>query len=250
MKILSWNICCLPNVINLYQNPKLMIHNIITTLQYYDADIICLQEVFDTYCIKELKNAFSSYTIIYDTKGPRSAINSGLMTLSKHPLIDYGYHEYRIKCGEDRMSCKGFMYCAYRINKRDIIIYNTHLNNDTPLISLFSNSTKVIQRELEQLFVHVYKTSKVCKHIFVCGDFNSEPYRIKTLLNTFYATKHIGICGFEHEPTLGNTNKTIDHILYVSHKHNVQSIQMTQQNYNYPIFSDHYLLEKQIKCIP
>ena len=91
MKIISWNICCLPNAINLYLNPKCVIDNIITTLQYFKSDFICLQEIFDRTCIERIKDAMSSYNIIYDTKGPKSAINSGLMILSKYPLVDYDF---------------------------------------------------------------------------------------------------------------------------------------------------------------
>jgi endonuclease/exonuclease/phosphatase family metal-dependent hydrolase len=249
MKILSWNICCLPNVINLYQNPKFVIDNIIQTLHYYDADIICLQELFDQYCINEIKRTFTKYTILYDTKGPKAAINSGLMILSKHPLIDYGFHEFKSKCGEDRMSCKGFIYGVYKINEKHVTIYNTHLNNDKPIINFFSNSSSVIQRELEQLFIHIYKTNKVCSTIFACGDFNSEPYKIKAFLNTFYATHRLRIEGFASESTLITENKAIDHILYISNSKNINNITLEQKVYRFNVFSDHCLVEKTITGI-
>ena len=110
MKIITWNVCCLPNIINLYQNPQYVISNIKKTIQSFKADIICLQEVFDNYCIEKLKSTFINYHVLYDKKRFGKPINSGLMILSKLPLIDYGFHEYKSKCGEDRMSCKGFLY--------------------------------------------------------------------------------------------------------------------------------------------
>ena len=67
MRILSWNICCLPNYINLYQNPNCVIDNIIRTISYFKADFICLQEIFDTKAIETIKRKMSNYNIIYDT---------------------------------------------------------------------------------------------------------------------------------------------------------------------------------------
>lgn len=247
MKIISWNICCLPNVINLYQNPKCVIDNIIKTLQFFKADFICLQEIFDKTCIDIIKKAMSSYNIIYDTKGPKSAINSGLMILSKYPLVDYGFHEFKSKCGEDRLSCKGFIYGVYKYNDEHIIIYNTHLNNDTPIFNLYSNSTEVIHNQLTQLFIHIYKSSKVCNNIIVGGDFNSEPYFIGSFLNTFYATKKLFISGFSHENTLCEEQKAIDHILYISKKRPTNTLIFTQNNYSFPLFSDHLLIIKNIE---
>lgn len=246
MKILTWNVCCLPNVINLYQNPEKNIKSIIQTLEYYNADFICLQEMFDVTCIREIETSFPNYSVVYDIKGSKSAINSGLMILSKHLLIDYGFHEYKSKCGEDRMSCKGFIYGVFHYNNRNIVIYNTHLNNDKPLLNFFSKPSRVLQSQLEQLFIHVYKTTKQCSHIFVQGDFNSEPYQLLTFLRTFYATKKLYIKGFEYTPTIiGKPSKTIDHILHVTqYNSDSNKITMTQNTYNYNLFSDHYLVEK------
>ena len=47
LKILTWNIAALPRLINLFGNPSERINGIIEYLKEVDADIICLQEVFD-----------------------------------------------------------------------------------------------------------------------------------------------------------------------------------------------------------
>ena len=246
MKVISWNICCLPNPINLYQNPKCVIENIIDTLKYFKADFICLQEIFDRTCIERIKKSMSNYNIIYDTKGPKSAINSGLMILSKYPLVDYGFHEFKSKCGEDRLSCKGFMYGVYKYKDEHILMYNTHLNNDTPIFNIYSNITDVIKDQLTQLFIHVYKSTKVCKHIIIGGDFNSEPYFICSFLNTFYATKELYISGFSTNNTLCEEQKAIDHILYISKRCPTSTLVLEQNNFSYPLFSDHLLIIKNI----
>ena len=47
MKIVTWNIACLPRYLNIFSNPMNRIASILNKLSKYDADIICLQEVFD-----------------------------------------------------------------------------------------------------------------------------------------------------------------------------------------------------------
>ena len=248
MKIVSWNICCLPNYANLYQNPVYVIDNIIKVLKICKADVICLQEIFDTKCIDTIKKHMSNYNIIYDTKGPKSFINSGLMILSKLPLMNYGYHEYQSKCGEDRLSCKGFLYSVLQYNKKNIVIYNTHLNNDTPIFNFYSNSNTIIDNQLSQLFIHVYKTTKVCANVIVSGDFNCEPYYLGKFINTFYATKDLLINGFNSQSTLCDEDRCIDHVLHISDKDkNKQSynkqLNIKQTNTKLILFSDHKLIE-------
>ena len=245
MKIISWNVCCLPDYANLYQNPKYVIENIVNILENIKADVICLQEIFDTYSIEIIKSRLSNYNIIYDTKGPKSFINSGLMMLSKHPILNYGYHEYSSKCGEDRLSCKGFLYCVYKYNNKDVVVYNTHLNNDTPIFNIYSDSIKIINKQLTQLFIHVYRTSKYCKDIIACGDYNCEPYFIGKFINTFYATQNLHIRGFSIKPTLCDEEKAIDHILYISGRTN-NNISMKQNYLSLPLFSDHLMIQKEI----
>ena len=54
MKILSWNIACLPNIINIY-NPKKRFSKIVDMIMKANVDIVCLQEVFDYDIQKKLK---------------------------------------------------------------------------------------------------------------------------------------------------------------------------------------------------
>ena len=55
-KIISYNICALPYYINLYGDPHKRINNIITFLKRVNADVICLQEVFDKKIRKKIIN--------------------------------------------------------------------------------------------------------------------------------------------------------------------------------------------------
>ena len=46
MKIISWNIACLPDIFNLFGTPKYRLKCILNELEKLDPDVICLQEVF------------------------------------------------------------------------------------------------------------------------------------------------------------------------------------------------------------
>ena len=79
MKILSWNIACLPNYCNIFSNPIDRIPRILSIIEKHDADIICLQEVFDKKIrkiiidgenlngvVKDFKQILESYPGVYN----------------------------------------------------------------------------------------------------------------------------------------------------------------------------------------
>ena len=243
MKIVTWNICCLPNIINLYQNPMCVIDKIIDVLISYKSDFICLQELFDKKCIERVKERMSNYSILHDTTSSRKFVNSGLMILSKHKLLASGCEQYKAKCGEDRMSCKGFLYGLYDYNGKNIVVYNTHLNNDTPIFNFYSNPNNVIKKQLTQLFLHIHKASKQYKQIFIGGDFNTETYFLQTFVQNAFFLTNLTIKGFNANTTLINETKTIDHVLYIT-PYKSPVYEETQKNYNFSLYSDHFLIEK------
>ena len=46
IKIISWNIACMPNYINTFGNVECRLENIIKFIELHNPDIISLQEVF------------------------------------------------------------------------------------------------------------------------------------------------------------------------------------------------------------
>ena len=246
MKIISWNICCLPNMVNLYQNPRKVIDGIINIIDKVKPDFICLQEVFDITAINCLKEHFSNYNIIYSRTTRGNFVNSGLMILSKHTLVDSGYHEFKDKCGEDRLASKGFMYGIYKLGNRLTTIYNCHLNNDKPLMNLFSNPYNVIEKQLTQLMLHTHKTINMVGSVIICGDFNTDTYYIKNFLDGCYITQNLHVYGINYTPTVNGENRVIDHILYISINKNTRYRETTKV-LNYACFSDHCMICKEIE---
>ena len=61
IKIISYNICGLPRWYNLFGDPYDRIDKIADFLIKTDADVICLQEVFDSGLIIILKTKLSDY---------------------------------------------------------------------------------------------------------------------------------------------------------------------------------------------
>ncbi len=101
-------------------------------------DVICLQEVFDnmayfglgkdaqTILIEKLREEFPY--IVYDI-GKKSwpAVSSGLMVLSRHPVVDVEFHRYANLAGVDVFSNKGFVAVKVKKGGYFTSIYNTHL---------------------------------------------------------------------------------------------------------------------------
>ena len=68
MKILSWNLTCLPNIINIYSNPKKRFSKIVDMIMKANGGF-CLQEVFDYDIQKKIKeNLKNHYNIYHESK--------------------------------------------------------------------------------------------------------------------------------------------------------------------------------------
>ena len=243
MKIATWNICCLSNFANLYQNPKNSIKNIIKQMRIIKSDIFCLQEAFDKKIRQKLIKEFKNYNVAYEENKEPFKINSGLMVISKFPIIDYGFINFIESCGEDKFANKGFLYIVVKYKNSNTVIVNTHLNNPTPLFSFFSDSSDVLKNQLSQLFHTIYLKFNLYNNIIVCGDFNTNPYFIKNFLKTSLLKNKITIKGFSNQSTVIDEYDTIDHILILnkSAEHHTQN--SVEYIYN-SLCSDHFLIVK------
>ena len=61
LKILTYNICALPNWLNQFSNPKKRIDKIISFIIKINADIICIQEAFDKKIVIKLISELPNY---------------------------------------------------------------------------------------------------------------------------------------------------------------------------------------------
>ena len=244
MKIITWNICCLSNSINLYQNPHNSIKHTITILKSYKADIICLQEVFDATIRNRLKYEFRQYNVAYEETHDRFKINSGLIIFSKYTIINCGFNRFKSNCGEDYWANKGFLYVTIKYNNNYLTLYNTHLNNKNPLFNFFHNGNTIIEQQLIQLFSHIYSKLHTKLYIYLCGDFNTDTFHMKQVLNTSVFRNNIKLHGFSTQTTTNDIYDTIDHILTISKPYDLPPLQeMIKYIYN-PLCSDHYAVMK------
>ena len=186
MKIISWNIACLPELYNLFGTPKYRIENIINEIEKIDPDIFCLQEVFSKKARERLLIYFSKKYHIQMSRNPRSlmlnmiGLSGGLFIASKYPIIESYYHIYQDACGEDWFSEKGFLHIVVKKKKKRISIINTHLNADS-ICSMKDTGSKIRMKQIYDILSYISQKNK-SDYNLICGDLN-ENY-ISKLINT------------------------------------------------------------------
>ncbi|HSX12135.1 MAG TPA: endonuclease/exonuclease/phosphatase family protein [Rhabdochlamydiaceae bacterium] len=174
--ILNLNVCGFADILPmLYGGPtpwKERIDSLINRIEETDADLICLQEVFDP----EAGEAFyerlkSKYPYFYTNIGPRVdviGIPSGLFVASKYKIENpqftlfdkrekvrsYGFFEFDIKSGERHLGH----------------ITTTHLQPfQTP------TAQEIRTKELEQVMKVLQEKAKISQvPFFLCGDLNIQ----------------------------------------------------------------------------
>ena len=185
MKILLWNIADLPSIINKqYNNDDFKMKRIFFLINQLNIDIACLQEVFSNSWRKE----FLFGTFAQDIKETQF-LNSGLMMIHRKQKkilnIPSLYYKYCSSMGEDQFSCKGLMICRRysSVIGGDIIICNTHLQADS--LFGFSEPQKIRKNQMNELSIYLTNSIKPSdKIVIVCGDFNHNIYKLKTIVKT------------------------------------------------------------------
>ena len=176
MKILSWNIACLPEKINHLKNNNNRVKAIIKFIHYKKPDIISLQEVFTTNSRKLLKTYLEKNNYyVYLSPNTHFLLNGGLLLASKYEIIDMDNIIFKNTLGEDALTYKGILYIKIKYKENYINIFNTHLNNNKPLYcinTLYIN--KIIRFQLNEFLEYFY--SKIKNNIYniyiLTGDFN------------------------------------------------------------------------------
>ena len=252
IKILSWNIACLPETINTFKNNKNRIKAIIKFIEYNKPDIISLQEVFTlqsrillTKFLKEKKYK------LYLSPKTNIFLNGGLLLASKYDIIDIDNITFKNTLGEDGLSYKGIIYIKIKYNDKYINIFNTHLNNHKPLYCINKSIIgKIIKFQLNEFLEYFYsKIKDNLNDIYILtGDFNL-PFKSK-YYNCFIKKleKKINILKNNEEIITDNINNIqIDYIKTCFHKN--LKYDKTFKIYTYKQFnklSDHNPLIKKI----
>ena len=176
MKIVSWNIACIPKKYNLFGDPNLRINDIILSILEENADIICLQEVFCKKSRKTCENIFKEKGYNYIMSGEANwGINGGLVLATKYKILHHEENVFRDFCGEDRFAKKGFLFTILKNKDKLISCINTHMNAD-PIIPVAKNSNLT---RIDQFDSIIKKIKKETKHTdamvnVFCGDINTD----------------------------------------------------------------------------
>jgi len=159
MKVFSWNIACMPNYVNTFGNVESRLNNIIKFIEIHNPDIISLQEVFSQNSRDILYNFFTKkkYNVLM-SPDTIFLLNGGLFIASKYKIIASDYKIYKNYIGEDGLCQKGILYCQVKFNNKYINIFNSHLNNDTPLIYYDSKNIPLVKKkQLNEFLIYINK---------------------------------------------------------------------------------------------
>lgn len=213
MKIVTWNIACMPKYINLYGDPQKRINHIIIKLIELDPDIMCLQEVFCCKTRDLLKKEFGKkYNICYSLKTEKKfALNSGLFFATKYKILHDENIIFENSCGEDSLAEKGFQYIILKKNEQIFTCVNTHLNA-IPMISAYGNSDLVRTKQIESILKKILN-KKHNVNIF-CGDINTE-YKSHSQLYLINSLKqNYSNCLFNQTKLSTFQLEQLDYIIY------------------------------------
>lgn len=242
LKIISYNISALPKWFNLNGNPLKRIEEIIDLLIKNDADVICLQEVFDIKIKNRIAQELLKYDFHYKPSNSMFYLSSGLMILSKYNIISKGFEAYNNYSGEDSFSEKGILFITIEINNTVYTIINTHLNANA-IFSLYRRCIKTREKQMDQLLKFVKNSNR--DNILLCGDFNIDLYDYQTMfykITNIYkynisSINFINITTNKKLITCSKSNKQLDYIFYFYNR-------PKHINFNYELIksklSDHY----------
>jgi endonuclease/exonuclease/phosphatase family metal-dependent hydrolase len=194
LKILSFNIWDLP--LFFVKNRKARIKGTAEYLKKLDADIICLQESFDTKHRFYLRDQLTdSYYMAGDTEETKRLLfwkfldmSGGLVIFSKFPILSSEFVSYsrvfNSAVGEV-LARKGFLEAIIKTTKGKVRILNTHLHEET---QLFDRSVRLSQ--LAKLFGLLKQDNLPT---ILTGDFNEEALMHQEKFSALFDSR-----GFKH----------------------------------------------------
>lgn len=103
----------------------------------YRTDIVCLQEIFSdgyrNFMVRTLKD---EYPHALDVAAPSWGTSSGLLVLSKYPILDHRFVPYRKVSGLDRCAEKGVLCALLSVGEQTAVrLFTTHCSasGDAPM---------------------------------------------------------------------------------------------------------------------
>lgn len=203
LRVMSWNLCFLPDPLPLMFGGmlpwKLRIHKAAQFIKDSNADVICLQEVFEEEPALALKELLKDdYHYFYLNIAPKNFgfnpallnINSGLFIASKYPISHPHWCKYTDTCIETAQ--RGFFAFEVENRLKKVCIVTTHL--ESSIVPGMAESIR--EKQLKQMLHHLdekFKEHKTVPPVIVCGDLNiywgaNEPS--DEVIKTFFQDPH------------------------------------------------------------
>jgi endonuclease/exonuclease/phosphatase family metal-dependent hydrolase len=171
VKLLTYN----THLLFTYSSEKrldVMINNILSI----DADIVCLQEVFQVNykyrIIESLINEYPYYVCCNNKDKDWIDENSGLLTLSKYPITDSKFKKYNDRKWHDSYATKGVLATTIDIGK-ELYVFNTHLQT---MYNTKNSYIKILTKQLNEINSLITEYSKDNDRIILVGDLNINGY--------------------------------------------------------------------------
>lgn len=286
LKILDYNAFWRPQLLHMGREEYMRRRSQLLLEKIQDYDVVCLEEGFQfgsdiaKNFIEAAKSLGFKYTLT--AKNPpllsRQVIDSGLMIISKFPILEADSIRYTAGCGVDSFAAKGSIYAKIQIDdKHHVHLFSTHLqasyqNGKDPTVV----DVKVRQAQFDQL--SAFMKTKATDHypVVVVGDLNvNSRYgdEYNSLLEHFTIPEYDCVDTLlktygEHPITFGplvngkvydtvlaepydqGTTQSIDYIYLFSHKNSPIKVdykpkvnEMFVQNEKFVQLSDHYAVE-------
>lgn len=156
-------------------------------LKKEDLDIICIQESFDVKGSRALASIFDDRYVLYHI-GERHPflLGSGLMMISKYPILKAHFVPYPLRLGIDKLAQKGAAMMKIDLGERDgkkVVGYvaTTHAQANTKdskqSAQVRNQQLQLLQEAFENFVKDTSLPDEEIKLKMMCGDLNFDNYR-------------------------------------------------------------------------
>lgn len=248
LRVLTLNACLLPHYIfqsngdDNREQRAMLIHQMV---QKYD--IVLLQETFGTFWCNSWRNIFKNVPNMTSllTIKRHGFVDSGLIILSKYPVIDRLFIPFKKKPLSNKIIDRGFLYCCLKVGDKKVHVINTHLSANEGHIGDKPPSS-YREAQINQIMEFKNKLDKENDVWIIGGDFNDDNIAKRTFDETYSISMS------------ENPEDTVHRILPFCMDHEYHQgcidyiVSNRQQNYSIVLknlISDHYPVESEIVII-
>lgn len=142
-------------------------------------DIIAFQECFTTFRKRQIARCALNQGYKYYTFGPESNwlkgkfVESGLLLISKYPIIYTNLLEFDDGSNVDQFAAKGALYAQIQVNDSILHLFSTHLQASYGNLEPNDPSVIARQKQVIQLRDWIHETNPKGT-VILLGDFNVD----------------------------------------------------------------------------